>query len=145
GALGWVEEARRKGEPLSVGLHGNAADVHPELARRGVHPDVVTDQPSAHDMLNGSVPAGLAPTEAVALRARDPKEYLRRAYESVAVHMTAMLDFQRSGAVLFDYGNNIPREAQNAGVGDFSFPGFVPAFIRPAFSEGLGSFPVVAP
>jgi urocanate hydratase len=143
-ALGWVEEARRKGEPLSVGLHGNAAEVHPELARRGLRPDVVTDQTSAHDMLTGYIPAGLSPAEAAALRARDPKEYLRRAYESVARHMRAMLDFQRSGAVLFDYGNNIRREAENAGVRDFSYPGFVPAFIRPLFCEGQGPFRWVA-
>jgi urocanate hydratase len=95
-------------------------------------------------MLTGYIPAGLAPTEAAALRARDPKEYLRRAYESVARHMRAMLDFQRSGAVLFDYGNNIRREAENAGVGDFSYPGFVPAFIRPLFCEGKGPFRWVA-
>jgi urocanate hydratase len=143
-ALQWAEQARRDGEPLSIGLHGNAALVHPELAKRGIRPDVVTDQTSAHDMLNGYVPAGLSPAEAAALRARDPKEYLRRAYESLARHMHAMLDFQRHGAVLFDYGNNIRREAENAGVGDFSYPGFVPAFIRPLFCEGKGPFRWVA-
>jgi urocanate hydratase len=143
-AVAWAEEARRRGEPLSIAVHGNAADVHPELARRGLRPDVVTDQTSAHDMLNGYVPAGLAPEDAAALRARDPKEYLRRAYESLARHMRAMLAFQRQGAVLFDYGNNIRREAENAGVSDFSYPGFVPAFIRPLFCEGQGPFRWVA-
>jgi urocanate hydratase len=143
-ALAWAEEARQRGEPLSIAVHGNAADVHPELARRGLRPDVVTDQTSAHDMLNGYLPAGLAPDDAAALRARDPKKYLRRAYESLARHMRAMLDFQRHGAVLFDYGNNIRREAENAGVSDFSYPGFVPAFIRPLFCEGQGPFRWVA-
>jgi urocanate hydratase len=143
-ALGWAEEARTKGEALSIGLHGNAAETHPEIARRGVRPDVVTDQTSAHDMLNGYIPVGLAPAEAAALRARDPEGYLRRAYEALARHMSAMLEFQRQGAVLFDYGNNIRREAENAGVRDFSYPGFVPAFIRPLFCEGSGPFRWVA-
>jgi urocanate hydratase len=143
-ALGWAEDARRAGHARSIALHGNAAEVHPEIAKRGVRPDVVTDQTSAHDMLNGYIPAGLSPTEAAALRGRDPKEYLKRAYESVARHMNAMLEFQRNGAVLFDYGNNIRREAENAGVHDFSYPGFVPAFIRPLFCEGSGPFRWVA-
>jgi len=143
-ALRWAEEARRKREPLSIGIHGNAADLHAELARRGVRFDVVTDQTSAHDMINGYVPTGLSVAEAAALRARDPKEYLKRAYESIATQMRAMLDFQRGGAVLFDYGNNFRREAENAGVHDFSYPGFVPAFIRPLFCEGNGPFRWVA-
>jgi urocanate hydratase len=143
-ALRWAEEARDKRAALSIGLHGNAAEIHPELARRNVRFDVVTDQTSAHDMINGYVPAGLSPAEAAALRARDPKDYLRRAYESIAVQMRAMLEFQRSGAVLFDYGNNFRREAENAGVHDFSYPGFVPAFIRPLFCEGNGPFRWVA-
>ena len=143
-ALGWAEEAKRRGEALSIALHGNAADVHAEIARRGVRPDVVTDQTSAHDMLNGYVPAGLSPNEAAAMRARDPKTYLERAQESVARHMRAMLELQRGGAVLFDYGNNIRREAENAGVHDFAYPGFVPAFIRPLFCEGQGPFRWVA-
>jgi len=143
-ALGWAEDARGKREPLSIAIHGNAAEVHPELARRGARFDVVTDQTSAHDMINGYVPAGMSVAEAVALRQRDPKEYLKRAYESIAVQMRAMLDFQRSGAVLFDYGNNFRREAENAGVGDFAYPGFVPAFIRPLFCEGQGPFRWVA-
>jgi len=143
-ALGWAGEAKRRGEALSIALLGNAADVHAEIARRGVRPDVVTDQTSAHDMLNGYVPAGLAPDEAAALRARDPRGYLERARESVAQHMRAMLELQRGGAVLFDYGNNIRREAENAGLHDFAYPGFVPAFIRPLFCEGQGPFRWVA-
>jgi urocanate hydratase len=118
--------------------------VHPELARRGVRFDVVTDQTSAHDMLYGYIPAGLDPAGAATLRARDPKEYLTQAYASLADHMRAMLELQRSGAILFDYGSNIRREAENAGVGDFSYPGFVPAFIRPLFCEGNGPFRWVA-
>jgi urocanate hydratase len=143
-ALGWAEAARRAGEPLSIALAGNAAEVHPELVRRGVRPDVVTDQTSAHDMLQGYVPAGLSVAEAAALRGRDPEAYAGRAYESLARHMEAMLHFQREGALLFDYGNNIRREAEHAGVRDFSYPGFVPAFIRPLFCEGKGPFRWVA-
>src|SRR5258705_2980211 len=143
-ALRWAEEARGKREALSIGLHGNAAQIHPELARRNVRFDVVTDQTSAHDMVNGYVPVGLSAAEVAALRTRDPKEYLRRAYESIAAQMRAMLELQRSGAVLFDYGNNFRRAAENAGVSDFSYPGFVPAFIRPLFCEGMGPFRWVA-
>jgi urocanate hydratase len=143
-ALRWAEEARGARTPLSIAIHGNAAEVHPELARRGVRFDVVTDQTSAHDMLNGYVPAGLSTAAAAVLRQRDPREYARRAHESIAAQMRAMLEFQRSGAVLFDYGNNFRREAENAGVGDFAYPGFVPAFIRPLFCEGQGPFRWVA-
>jgi len=143
-ALGWADEARARREPLSIAVHGNAAEAHPELARRRVRFDVVTDQTSAHDVLTGYVPAGLSVEDASALRARDPKTYLKWAYESIAAQMRAMLEFQRAGAVLFDYGNNFRREAENAGVSDFSYPGFVPAFIRPLFCEGLGPFRWVA-
>jgi len=143
-ALAWAEDARDRRAPLSIGLHGNAAQVHPELARRNVRCDVVTDQTSAHDMINGYVPAGLSVAEAAALRQRDPKAYLARARESIVAQMRAMLELQRSGAILFDYGNNFRREAENAGVGDFSYPGFVPAFIRPMFCEGQGPFRWVA-
>jgi urocanate hydratase len=143
-ALRWAEEARRARTPLSIALHGNAAEIHPELARRGVRFDAVTDQTSAHDMINGYIPAGISVTEAAALRVRDPKDYLKRAYDSIAAQMRAMLEFQRSGAILFDYGNNFRREAENAGVSDFSYPGFVPAFIRPLFCEGQGPFRWVA-
>ena len=143
-ALAWAIEAQHKREPLSIGLHGNAAEVHPALASRGVRFDVVTDQTSAHDMLNGYVPAELAPAAAEELRRRDPKEYLERAYASLAAQMRAMLELQRAGAILFDYGNNIRREAENAGVLNISYPGFVPAFIRPLFCEGNGPFRWVA-
>src|SRR5437870_264434 len=143
-ALGWAEEAREKRAPLSIALHGNAAEVHPELARRGVRFDVVTDQTSAHDMLNGYIPAGLSVQAATRLRARDPKEYLARSHASLAEQTRAMLDLQKSGAILFDYGNNIRKAAENAGVTDFAYPGFVPAFIRPLFCEGQGPFRWVA-
>src|SRR5439155_8430224 len=143
-ALRWAEDARTRHEALSIGLAGNAAEVHVELARRGIRFDVVTDQTSAHDVLNGYVPVGLTVAEAASLRARDPEGYTRRAYESIAAQMRAMLEFQRMGAVLFDYGNNFRREAENAGVSDFSYPGFVPEFIRPLFCEGQGPFRWVA-
>jgi urocanate hydratase len=143
-ALAWAEDARARRAPLSIGVHGNAAQIHPELARRGVRFDVVTDQTSAHDMINGYVPTGLSVGEAAALRRRDAATYLERARESIAAQLRAMLEFQRGGAILFDYGNNFRREAENAGVGDFSYPGFVPAFIRPLFCEGQGPFRWVA-
>jgi urocanate hydratase len=143
-ALGWADAARARREPLSIAVHGNAADVHSELARRGVRFDVVTDQTAAHDVISGYVPAGLSPAEAAALRAREPKTYLKRVHESIAVQMRAMLEFQRAGAILFDYGNNFRREAEHAGVSDFSYPGFVPAFIRQLFCEGMGPFRWVA-
>jgi urocanate hydratase len=143
-ALRLAEDARRARQPLSIALHGNAAQTHPELARRGVRFDVVTDQTSAHDMLNGYIPARLPVEEAAALRASNPTAYLKSAYESLAAHMRAMLELQRLGAILFDYGNNIRQEAQNAGVSDFAYPGFVPAFIRPLFCEGQGPFRWVA-
>src|SRR5499433_1001666 len=143
-ALRWADEARARREPLSIAVHGNAAEVHPELARRGARFDVVTDQTSAHDMINGYVPTGLTVDEARALRARDREGYRKRAYESIAAQMRAMLELQRAGAILFDYGNNFRREAENAGVSDFSYPGFVPAFIRPLFCEGQGPFRWVA-
>ncbi len=140
-ALRWCEEAKRAGRPLSVGLVGNCAEVLPEIVRRGVVPDVLTDQTSAHDPLNGYVPAGLTLEAAAALRASDPKGYVRRAMESMAVHVTAMLDLMRRGAVTFDYGNNIRTQALDAGVQDaFAFPGFVPAYVRPLFCEGKGPF-----
>jgi urocanate hydratase len=129
----------------SLALVANAADVLPELARRGWHPDLVTDQTSAHDPLNGYVPAGLSLTDALALRASDPDDYVRRAKTSMAEHVRAMLAFQRGGSVTFDYGNNIRAFAREAGVENaFDFPGFVPAFIRPLFCEGKGPFRVAA-
>jgi len=140
-ALRWCDEAKRQGRALSVGLAGNCADVLPELVRRGVVPDVLTDQTSAHDPLNGYVPSGLDVAAAAALRAADPKSYVRRAMDSMAVHVRAMLDLMRQGAVTFDYGNNLRTQAHDAGVKDaFDFPGFVPAYVRPLFCEGKGPF-----
>jgi len=144
-AVAWCEEARRKGLALSVGLVGNCADVLPELARRGFAPDILTDQTSAHDTLNGYVPAGLDVAAAAALRIRDPADYVRRAVASISVHVRAMLDLQAAGAVAFDYGNNIRTVALDAGVADaFRIPGFVPEYIRPLFCEGKGPFRWVA-
>jgi len=140
-ALAWVEEARDAGEALSVGLLGNCAETHPELLRRGFRPDVVTDQTSAHDPVGGYVPAGLTLREAAELRGRDPEEYQRRAYASMAVHAEAMVGFLDAGAVVFDYGNNLRAGAQIGGFARaFDYPGFVPAFIRPMFCEGRGPF-----
>jgi urocanate hydratase len=140
-AVGWVEEARGEGRPLSVGLVGNAAEVLPELLARGFAPDVVTDQTSAHDMLDGYVPAGLSLDEAVALRREDPETYVKRSYESVARHVEAWLGFQKAGAVCVEYGNNIRHQAEKAGVREaFDIPGFVEAYVRPLFCEGKGPF-----
>ncbi|MEK6609573.1 MAG: urocanate hydratase [Gemmatimonadota bacterium] len=144
-ALEWCDAARRKGEALSVGLVGNCAEVLPELTRRGVVPDVLTDQTSAHDALNGYVPAGLDLDEAAGLRLSDPKDYVKRAMDSMAVHVRAMLDLMRRGAVTFDYGNNLRTQALDAGVKEaFDFPGFIPAYVRPLFCEGKGPFRWVA-
>jgi urocanate hydratase len=144
-ALGWVFEAKRNGEPLSVGLVGNCAEVLPELVRRGVTPDVLTDQTSAHDALNGYVPAGLSLDEAAALRESDPDEYIRRSMDSMRVHCEAMVEMMRRGAVTFDYGNNLRGQALDAGYADaFAFPGFVPAYVRPLFCQGKGPFRWVA-
>ena len=144
-AVDWCEAARRSSTALSVGLVGNCAEVLPELVRRGFAPDVVTDQTSAHDPLDGYVPAGLTLERAAELRRADPKDYVRRALESIASHVQAMLAFQRGGAVAFDYGNNIRAAARDAGVGDaFAIPGFVPEYIRPLFCEGQGPFRWVA-
>jgi urocanate hydratase len=140
-ALRWVEEAVRRGEPLSVGLTGNAADVLPELVRRGVKPDLVTDQTSAHDELNGYVPNGIAYDDALRLRRSDPKDYVRRSVAAMGAHVRAMLAFQQGGAITFDYGNNIRGQAVKAGVANaFDIAGFVPLFIRPLFCEGKGPF-----
>ncbi|HSA55238.1 MAG TPA: urocanate hydratase [Gemmatimonadaceae bacterium] len=144
-ALAWIEEARRARSALSVGLVGNAAEVLPELVQRGVTPDVLTDQTSAHDTLNGYVPHGVALAEAMALRARDPGQYVARAVASIVLHVQAMLELQRRGAVTFDYGNNIRTVAHDAGVREaFAFPGFVPEYVRPLFCEGKGPFRWVA-
>jgi len=140
-----VTAAKAKGEARSVGLLGNCADVLPEMARRGWVPDLLTDQTSAHDPLNGYVPTGLTVGAAAELRGRDPDEYLRRSRASIAAHVRAMLELQRKGAVTFDYGNNIRTEAKDHGVEDaFEIPGFVPEYIRPLFCQGKGPFRWVA-
>ena len=140
-ALARVRAAASEGRALSVGLLGNAADVVPELARRGEHFDLVTDQTAAHDPLTGYIPRGLSVEDAAELRASDPEEYLRRASESIAAHVEALLEYVRAGSYVFDYGNNLRGEAEAAGVsGAFSYPGFVPAYIRPLFCRGIGPF-----
>ena len=146
-ALAWCSDAKRRGAALSVGLVGNCAEVLPGLVQRGFVPDVLTDQTSAHDTLNGYVPGGggLTPAAAAELRRSAPEEYQRRARASIVAHVRAMLDLQRRGAVAFDYGNNIRTEARDAGVTDaFAIPGFVPEYIRPLFCEGKGPFRWVA-
>ena len=144
-ALRWTLEARDRGEALSVGLVGNCAEVLPELVRRGVTPDVLTDQTSAHDALVGYLPAGMSLGEGDVLRARDPEEYQRRSRASMRVHCEAMVEMMRRGAVTFDYGNNLRAQAKEAGFEDaFAFPGFVPAYVRPLFCEGKGPFRWVA-
>jgi urocanate hydratase len=140
-ALGLVREAAAEGRGLSVGLIGNAADVVPELARRGEPFDLVTDQTAAHDPLTGYVPQGLDVQGAAALRSSDPDQYLRRASESIARHVEGILEYVRGGSYVFDYGNNLRGEAFAAGVTEaFSYPGFVPAYIRPLFCRGIGPF-----
>jgi len=140
-ALAIVSEARAKGEAVSVGLVGNCADVLPELVRRGIVPDVLTDQTSAHDPLNGYVPNGISLSDALQLRRDNPEEYVRRSMLAMAIHVRAMLDLKRMGAATFDYGNNIRAHAKEAGVEDaFEIPGFVPEYIRPLFCEGRGPF-----
>jgi urocanate hydratase len=143
-AMTLVEEAKNAGQPKSIGLIGNAAEIYPELALRGVIPDVVTDQTPAHDVMM-YVPAGLSIEQADTLRATDPEEYARRSMSSMAQHVEAMLEFQKRGAEVFDYGNNLRQRAYDYGVRDaFNFPGFVPAYIRPLFCEGKGPFRWVA-
>ncbi len=144
-ALDVVLGARERGEAISVGLLGNCADVLPQLVERGVVPDLLTDQTSAHDALHGYVPQGYDVQQAAVLRERDPEDYVKRAMASIAVHVRAMLDLQRRGAVTFDYGNNIRTQALDAGVADaFDFPGFVQAYVRPLFCLGKGPFRWVA-
>lgn len=140
-ALELLDQGRKRGEALSVGLVGNCADVLPELVRRGVVPDVLTDQTSAHDPLQGYIPNGMSLEEALALRCSNPDEYIRRSMETMAAHIRAMLALKRMGAVTFDYGNNLRTQAKRAGVEDaFEIPGFVPEYIRPLFCEGRGPF-----
>ena len=140
-ALDQLDSARRRGKALSVGLAANCADILPELARRAIVPDVLTDQTSAHDALNGYVPNGMTLEAALELRENDPDEYVRRSMAAMAEHVTAMLALKRAGAVTFDYGNNIRTQAKQAGVEDaYEIPGFVPEYIRPLFCEGRGPF-----
>jgi urocanate hydratase len=140
-ALAWVDEARAGKTALSIGLLGNAAEVLPELLARGFAPDVVTDQTSAHDLLDGYVPAGMPLADAVALRTDDPDTYQKRSLESIGAHVEAWLEFQSRGAICFEYGNNIRNQARTAGVGNaFDIPGFVEAYVRPLFCEGKGPF-----
>jgi urocanate hydratase len=140
-ALTRVRMAASERRPLSVGLLGNAADVLPELARRGEEFDLVTDQTAAHDPLNGYVPSGLSVDQAAALRTSNPDEYLRRARRSIVAHVEGLLEYVRRGAYVFDYGNNLRGEALEGGVTEaFSYPGFVPAYIRPLFCRGVGPF-----
>jgi urocanate hydratase len=144
-ALNLIDIATRAGDAISVGLLGNAADLFPEIVQRGVNPDVVTDQTSAHDMLNGYVPAGMTLATAIEMRKSDPDEYVLRSTKSAVRHVTAMLELQQRGAVTFDYGNNIRTVAFDAGLRNaFDIPGFVPEYIRPLFCEGKGPFRWVA-
>ena len=144
-ALHQVREACEQGQPLSIGLIGNAAEVYPELVQRGIIPDIVTDQTSAHDALNGYTPAGLSPSEADELRKSDPQGYVQRSQDSMVAHVRAMLAMQERGAIVFDYGNNLRGQALAAGeTHAFDFPGFVPAYIRPLFCRGKGPFRWVA-
>jgi len=140
-ALARVAKAQKDGEGMSIGLVGNAADVFPELLKRGIIPDLVTDQTSAHDELNGYVPAGISLEDAKQLRKSNPDKYIKMAYESMYKHCEAMVGFAKAGSHVFDYGNNLRGQAQKAGLKDaFAYPGFVPAYIRPLFCEGKGPF-----
>ncbi|HZD64347.1 MAG TPA: urocanate hydratase, partial [Xanthobacteraceae bacterium] len=140
-ALAMMDRAGRERKPVSIALLGNAAEMLPELVRRGVKPDAVTDQTSAHDPINGYLPAGWTLAEWEARRADDPKGVERAAKQSMAAHVRAMLAFWRAGVPTFDYGNNIRQMAKEAGVADaFDFPGFVPAYVRPLFCRGIGPF-----
>ena len=144
-AIDICDDAREQNRAISVGLVGNCAEVLPEIVRRGLHVDVVTDQTSAHDPLNGYVPDGLSLEEAEQLRAKDAKSYVERSMKAMATHVEAMLSLKRAGAVVFDYGNNIRKQAFDAGCKDaFEIPGFVPEYIRPLFCEGKGPFRWVA-
>jgi len=144
-AIKIAKEAKKEKKALSIGLVGNAAEVLPQMIKRGFIPDIVTDQTSAHDPLNGYLPIGLTLSEGETLRNQNPEEYVRKSKASMAVHVQAMLDMQKEGAIAFDYGNNIRQVALDEGVKDaFNFPGFVPAYIRPQFCEGKGPFRWVA-
>lgn len=140
-ALNWVLDAKKSNSPLSVGLVGNAGDVLPELIKRNIIPDIVTDQTSAHDTLNGYVPNGMSYEDALKLRSENPQEYIKLACNTIVTHVNAMLEFQKRGSIVFDYGNNIRGEAKANGLENaFDIPGFVPEFIRPLFCDGKGPF-----
>ncbi|MAX09317.1 MAG: urocanate hydratase [Candidatus Marinimicrobia bacterium] len=145
-AIEWAKEAQNKGNPLSIGLLGNAADIYPEILSKGIIPDIVTDQTSAHDELNGYYPHGINFKEAKILRNKNPQKYILKSYKSMARQCKAMLDFKDKGSIVFDYGNNIRGQAKsNGNIKDaFNFPGFVPEYIRPLFCEGKGPFRWVA-
>ena len=144
-ALTVANEYKEKKEPISIGLLGNAAEILPELVKRNITPDLVTDQTSAHDPLNGYIPVGYTLEEAAKLREEDPERYVQLSKESMTKHVEAMLAMQAKGAITFDYGNNIRQVAFDEGLKNaFDFPGFVPAFIRPLFCEGKGPFRLVA-
>ena len=145
-ALQLAFDAKEKGDPLSIGLLGNCADIFPKFVKRGIVPEVVTDQTSAHDELNGYIPHGISFEDALKLRVTDPDKYIEMSYRSMAVHCQAMIDLQKMGSITFDYGNNLRGQAkENGGIENaFDFPGFVPAFIRPLFCEGKGPFRWVA-
>lgn len=144
-AISLAESAKREGKPLSIGLLGNAAEILPAMLQQGFLPDIVTDQTSAHDPLNGYLPRGMTVEEGNKMRKEDPERLQQLAKESMAVHVQAMIDMQNKGAIVFDYGNNIRQVAKDQGVEKaFQFPGFVPAYIRPQFCEGKGPFRWVA-
>lgn len=140
-AMAWIEAAKRENQPLSVGLVGNCAEVLPQMLQQNMIPDLLTDQTSAHDPLKGYIPSGMTLEEAAELRLADPEGYIRRAKETMGVHVQAMLDLQAKGAITFDYGNNIRTQAKEVGIENaFNIPGFVPEYIRPLFCEGKGPF-----
>ncbi|UCD17483.1 MAG: urocanate hydratase [Candidatus Zixiibacteriota bacterium] len=140
-AIRLIKKHTRENNPISIGLVGNCAEIFPEIFRRGIIPDIVTDQTSAHDELDGYIPEGLTVSEAERLRKKNPREYIDRAYVSMVKHCAAMVKFQRAGSVVFDYGNNLRGQAEKGGLKEaFSYPGFVPAYIRPLFCEGKGPF-----
>ncbi|MCI0532461.1 MAG: urocanate hydratase, partial [candidate division Zixibacteria bacterium] len=144
-ALDIILNAVKRKKSVSVGLVGNCAEILPELVQRDIVPDIVTDQTSAHDELNGYIPSGMSLSEALELRKSNPKVYISKSLDSIAAHVRAMLEFQKKGSIVFDYGNNIRGQAQKRGVADaFDFPGFVPEYIRPLFCEGKGPFRWVA-
>ena len=140
-AIKLIKEHTKSKEPISIGLVGNCAEIFPEIFRRGIVPDIVTDQTSAHDELNGYIPEALTVVEANRMRKKDPKGYIKRSYESMVKHCDAMLKFQKAGSVVFDYGNNLRGQAQTGGLANaFAYPGFVPEYVRPLFCEGRGPF-----